>query len=380
MDLPRFLLDEWLAQKRDGSTHVEFDLGSSTGPVWTLRELLSLGGDLEQLLDTHISYESPRGSRDLRDAIAALEGCDPDYVQATTGASEALLLIFYDTAAPGANVVLPRPGYPAYDPLAQALGIEARHYHLRAGNGFRIDADEIRSLIDGNTRFVMVNSPHNPTGATLSDAEMEALHDFCAERGVQFISDQVYHPIYHGEPMRTAARLPHATVVGDFSKALCLSGLRTGWIVEPDSVRRARYLNGRSFFTVSGGAVTEPLAALALRKRDAIYGRARKIASGNLALLEQFFAAHRNLFHYTPPSGGMTAFPRMADGADARPLCAHALRHGLLIAPGDCFGMPDYFRIGFAASGDRFAAALERLTDVVAAYVSPVAANASGGR
>jgi aspartate/methionine/tyrosine aminotransferase len=377
MNLPQFLLDEWLAQKHNAATPVEYDLGSSTGPVWTLRELLSLGGDLEELLESPVSYVNSRGSFALREGIALLEGCDPEHVQATTGGAEALLLIFSDVSAPGANVVLPRPGFPTNDAMAQAFGLEARHYVLRQENGFRIDSDEIRGLIDGNTRLVLVNSPHNPTGATLSDSEMEALHDFCAERGVQFVSDQVYHPIYHEGAMRTAARLPHATVLGDFSKALCLSGLRIGWIVEPDAERRRRYLNARSFFTVCGSAMAERLGALALRQREAIYARARKIAGENLERLAAFFADRRGLFHYTPPRGGMTAFPSMADGSDARPLCAHALRQGLMLAPGDCWGMPEHFRIGFAASGEQFAAAVEKLAYVVDEFAHSVAADAA---
>jgi aspartate/methionine/tyrosine aminotransferase len=374
MNLPQFLLDEWLAQKHNAATPVEYDLGSSTGPVWTLRELLSLGGDLEELLESPVSYVNPRGSFALREGIALLEGCDPEHVQATTGGAEALLLIFSDVAAPGANVVLPRPGFPTNDAMAQAFGLEARHYELRQENGFRIDAEEIRGLVDANTRLVLVNSPHNPTGATLSDSEMEALHDFCAERGVQFLSDQVYHPIYHEGAMRTAARLPHATVLGDFSKALCLSGLRIGWIVEPDDERRRRYLNARSFFTVCGSSMAERLGALALRQREAIYARARKIAGDNLQRLAAFFADRRGTFHYTPPRGGVTAFPSMADGSDARPLCIHALRQGTMLAPGDCFGMPSHYRIGFAASGERFAGALEKLAEVVDGFTHNVAA------
>lgn len=378
MKLPRFLLDEWLAQKHDRATPVEFDLGSSTGPVWTLRELISLGGDLEELMEAPVSYVSPRGTPELREAIAALEGCSPEHVQATTGGAEGLLLIFSEAAEPGANVVLPRPGFPANDALAQAFGFEARYYTLREENGFRIDTDEIRGSIDAQTRLVLVNSPHNPTGATLNDAEMEDLHDFCAQHGVRFLSDQVYHPIYHGEPMRTAARLPHATVLGDFSKALCLSGLRLGWIIEPDAERRRRYLNARSFFTVCGGAMAERLGALALQRHATIYARARRIAAANLALLEEFFAARRDLFHYTPPKGGMTAFPCMADGSDARPLCIHALRRGILLAPGDCFGMVAHFRIGFAASGERFAPALERLAEAADGFRRQ--ANAAGNK
>jgi aspartate/methionine/tyrosine aminotransferase len=361
MTLPPFLLDEWLVQKASADPPIEFDLGSSTGPIWTLRELLSLGGDLEGLLDTSLFYTSPAGTRELREAIAAVEGVDPDCIQVVTGAAEALLLLFFGAAGPKANVILPQPGFPANDALAAALGIEARHYVLRPENQFRIDLDEVRRLADRNTRLLLVNSPHNPTGGILSDAELESLHDFCAGAGVQFVCDQVYHPIYHGAATRTAGRLPQATVLGDFSKALCLSGLRTGWIVEPDPARRRQYLTARSYFTVSNTVLGERLAALALRHHETIYVRAQRIASANLALLEDFFEAHRDTVGWVRPRGGMTAFPWLTNGADSRPFCLEAMQRGILLAPGDCFGMNANFRIGFAASGERFAGAIERL-------------------
>jgi aspartate/methionine/tyrosine aminotransferase len=365
MTLSFFLLDEWLDQKH--TARIDFDLGSSTGPVWTLKELLALSADdeIEGLLGTELFYTSAAGTASLRRAIAELEGADPDHVLVLTGAAEALLLLFIAASGAGANVILPRPGFPANDALAEWLGLEARHYVLRAENGFRIDLDEIRRLTDGNTRFLLVNSPHNPTGAVLNDAEMESLHDFCAERRVQFVSDQVYHPIYHGEGTRTAARLPHATVLGDFSKALCLSGLRTGWMVEPDAGRRRQYLNARGYFTASNTALGERLAEFALRHRAAIYARAQRVSSANLALLEGFFREGDGRLSWVRPLGGMTAFPWLTEGGDARPFCRRLLEGGLLVAPGDCFGMPSHFRVGFAASGERFARAMERLAEIV---------------
>src|SRR6185369_211013 len=228
MQLPPFLLDHWLDQKFSADPPIEYDLGSSTGPVWSLRELLALAGDhaTEPLLDTALSYTTPAGSTELREAIAKLEGVDPGEVQVVTGAAEALLILFFLAAEPDANVVLPRPGFPTNSALTESLKLESRCYTLRPENEFRIDLDEIRGLVDRNTRIVLVNSPHNPTGSVISESEMETLHDFCAGRGIQLVSDQVYHPIYHGAGMRSAVRLPHATVLGDFSKALCLSGLR----------------------------------------------------------------------------------------------------------------------------------------------------------
>jgi aspartate/methionine/tyrosine aminotransferase len=363
MQLPPFLLDQWLEQKFSANPPIEFDLGSSTGPIWTLRELLSLGGDLEALLQTQLFYTPPAGSPELRGQIARMEGVEPESVLVMTGAAEALLILFHLAASPGANVVLPKPAFPANDAVAESLGLEVRHYTLRAKDNFQIDLDEVRQLVDRATKLVLVNSPHNPSGAVLGDTEMETLHNFCAERGVQFVSDQVYHPIYHGPAMRSAARLPHATVLGDFSKALCLSGLRIGWMVEPDPRRRQCYLNARSYFTVSSTVLGERLATLALQHREAIYDRTRRATKMNLPVLDRLFEEHPDIIRWVRPAGGMTAFPWLASGIDAREFCRSLARSGVLLAPGDCFGMPSHFRIGFAASGERFAQGIERFAE-----------------
>lgn len=368
MELSPFLLDRWLEQKSAPDSPIKYDLASSTGPVWTLRELLALAGagEQERLLDTRLFYTSPSGTPELRQAIADLQGVDAGDVQVVTGAAEALLMLFFSAAEPGVNVVLPNPGFPTNTALPKSLKIEIRFYNLRRENGFRIDLDEVRSLTDRNTRIVLVNSPHNPTGAVLSDQEMESLHDFCAGRKIQFVSDEVYHPIYHGAGMRSASRLPHATVLGDFSKALCLSGLRVGWIVERNAELGERYENMRSYFTVTNTAVSERLATLALEHREAIYSRARRVAATNLALLDQVFAQHADILRWIRPGGGMIAFPWLADGSDTREFCRRLAQRGVLMAPGDCFGMPTHFRLGFATSGDKFPLALRHFNDFLA--------------
>jgi aspartate/methionine/tyrosine aminotransferase len=330
-----------------------------------LRELLELGGDLEGLLDTKLFYTPAAGSNELREELARMENVQPEHVLVTTGGAEALLILFHSAAEPAANVVLPNPGFPMNEAVAESLGLEIRRYTLRPEDGFQIDMDEIRKLTDRHTKLVLVNSPHNPTGAVVPESEMEALHNFCADRGVQIVFDEVYHPIYHGPPMRSASRLPGATVVSDFSKAFCLSGLRIGWMIERDARRREQYLNARSYFTVSSTVLAESLAALAARCREAIYDRARRVAQTNLKLLDAVFSEHADLIRWVRPAGGMTAFPWLASGMDAREFCRTMARAGVLVVPGDCFGAPSHFRIGVAASGDRFPRAMERIAAVL---------------
>src|SRR5260370_24559061 len=97
-------------------------------------------------------------------------------VQIVTGASEALVALMWLAAKPGANVIIPLPGFTTFSALPESLGLETRFYRVRRENGFRIDVDEIKRLADSKTRLILINSPHNPTRATLSDEEIEALH------------------------------------------------------------------------------------------------------------------------------------------------------------------------------------------------------------
>ena len=368
MQIPPFLLDHWLKHKFTADPPVEFDLGASTGPVWTVRELLALEPAAEdRLCSTALSYTPPAGTAELRSEIAALYGVDADSIHVATGGAEALLALFFLAAQSGANVVLPDPGYPANDALAEAVGLDIRHYLLRSENAYRLDPDEIRALVDERTKLVLVNSPHNPTGAIVTPEEMQAVHDLCASRHVDLLADEVYHPIYHGAELPSAARLERAIVLGDLSKALCLSGLRTGWIVDRDPARRARFHNARAYFTASNTALGELLGAVALRHRETVLARARRIAAANLGLLDDFFSAHDSKVRWVRPAGGFTGMPWLVDGSDGREFCLRALRHGVMLAPGDCFRMPSHFRIGFGASGDRFAAGLERLDSMLRA-------------
>lgn len=365
MRIPVFLLDEWLNHYHFADTPPEFDFASSTGPRWTARDILNLlsPDEREQFLDTELTYSDATGAWRLRAAIGEMQGVGADEVQVLTGASEALLILFLLAAEPGANVILPAPQFPPTAVLPGLLGLETRFYRLRRENGFRVDPDEVKKLADERTKLLLVNSPHNPTGATLGDEEMRELHDFAAGRGIQFVSDEVYHPVYHGRETNSAARLPRATVLGSFSKSLSASGLRVGWIVERDRARLRQYTDARGYLTISNTPLGEGLAVAALRHRETILARAQKVAADNLTLLDSFFAEHEDQLGWVRPRGGMTAFPWLKDGGEAREFCRALAERGVLLLPGDCYGMPDHFRLGFGVAEKGFAEGLERVAD-----------------
>ncbi len=359
MQLKPFLLDAWLDQYEHD---IEFNLAASTGPAWTVSDILALADHQthHRFLNHKLVYSRPAGADTLRAAIAEMQDVPVEAVQIVTGASEALVALMWLAAEPGANVIIPLPGFTTFSALPESLGLETRFYRVRRENGFRIDPDEIKRLADSNTKLILINSPHNPTGATIGDSEMEALHDFTAERGIQLVSDEVYHPIYHGRQTKSAAHLPHATVISDLSKAFSIAGVRTGWMIEHDAQRRQQYWNARAYFSICNTTTGEILSEIAIRKRDVVLGKTQEAATRNLKLLERFMADHRDVLGWIPPQGGMTAFPWLVSGENDRPFCQAATERGILLAPGDCFDASSHFRLGFAAAGDNFSKALDR--------------------
>jgi len=372
MQLKPFLLDAWLDQYEHD---IDFNLAASTGPTWTVNDILALADDetRHRFLNHNLVYSRPAGADTLREAIAEMQGVPVESVQVVTGASEALVALMWLAAEPGANVIIPLPGFTTFSALPESLGLETRFYHVRRENNFRIDPDEIERLADSNTKLILVNSPHSPTGTTIADDEMESLHDFAAERGIQLISDEVYHPIYHGRQTQSAARLSHATVIADLSKAFSIAGVRTGWMIEHDAKRRQQYWNARAYFSICNTTTGEILSEVAIRNRNIVLGKTQETATRNLKLLDRFMADHRDVLGWISPQGGMTAFPWLVSGENDRPFCQAATEHGILLAPGDCFDAPSHFRLGFAAAGADFSKALDRFGAFVKSWSSRMA-------
>lgn len=370
MRIPPFMLDQWLATYEFASPPIRYNLASSTGPRWTLGELLALGdgASLKELGELPLSYIPPQGSEALRKQVAALHDVDPDWVVITTGASEALSALYCLAAEPGASITFPFPAFPAMPVMARAWGLNVATYALERGSGFKQSAERVLAAVGESTRLVLVNTPHNPTGSVMPPAEIARLAANLEQRLIPLVVDEVYHPLYHGaSAVASAAKLPNTIVVGDLSKALSLSGLRIGWVIDRDARRRERLIDVRSYFTISGSPLTEAIAAHALANRESILARLRSVTATNLAGLSDFMSTHQGTLGWVPPAGGTTVFPWLLDGSNAREWCATVASAGVLLAPGDCFDAPEHFRLGFGAQSEGFAQALEIVSETLRA-------------
>lgn len=194
--------------------------------------------------DDNIGYSDAFGVPALRNRLARhyrdAYGLDiaADRMIVTTGSSGAFIVAFLAAFDPGDRVALASPGYPAYRNILKALGIEAVELPVGPETNYQ-PTPGILETIDGRLDGLIIASPSNPTGAMIAPDDLKALADWCREREVRLISDEIYHGITYGEPAETAlAFSDQAIVVNSFSKYYSMTGWRLGWMVAPENMLR----------------------------------------------------------------------------------------------------------------------------------------------
>jgi N-succinyldiaminopimelate aminotransferase len=210
----------------------------------------------------------------LRQAVAAHQRrhygleLDPDtQVAITTGATEAVAAALLGLVEPGDEVVVLEPYYDSYRAMLQVAGGVRRPVTLRSPD-FRVDLDELRAAVTPRTRFVLLNSPHNPTGTVLTDDELAAVAALAVEHDLTVITDEVYeHLVFDGR-----AHTPIATLPGMFERTLTLSsagksysftGWKVGWATGPAHLVSA-VVAAKQWLTFTSGAPLQPAVAHAL--------------------------------------------------------------------------------------------------------------------
>ena len=207
---------------------------------------------VESVTQGNTHYGDVDGARELRCAIAdrhAREtGTDVGWenVTVTPGAQGALFGAIMCLAQPGDEVVVPQPCYVTYDSVVQASGATLVSVPLRPERSFHLDADDVAAAITPRTRAIMINTPHNPTGAALGRDELEGLAHLCRVHDLWLVSDEVYsRTLFDGRRHVSPWSLPdmasRCVVIGSLSKSHAMTGWRVGWTVAPAAFARHMY-------------------------------------------------------------------------------------------------------------------------------------------
>lgn len=358
-------------------TEVAYDLAESGIKPMTVAELLALDGDdaRQQLLDVSLGYSEARGTLALRRQIAALyRDTTPDNVLVTTGAIEANFLLFSVLVEPGDRVIVVDPAYQQLQSVPRGLGAEVLPWRLRPESKFRYDLDELDRLAGNRAKLIVINSPHNPTGSVLNQEELQRVYAVAARAGASLLSDEAYRwlELPGRESFAGPARDlgPRGISVGTLSKPFGLPGLRLGWLVAPEEVVAACW-SQRDYLSLSPGKLSDFLAQIALRHRQAISRRTRAIAEENLSTLERWIAEREGLVDWVPPQGGLLGLLHYAFDLPSRELADRlAEEASVMLAPGSAFGYEHYLRIGLGADPHVFRDGLARAATVIEAAAS----------
>jgi aspartate/methionine/tyrosine aminotransferase len=351
MQISPFKLERFFARYEFTARYL---LCSSDCESLSVGDLLALEPGAEEAMRRNwLGYTESLGSPSLRKEIARIySSIAPDEVLVFSGAEEAIFLFMLAALNAGDHLIVHWPCYQSLFEVAKSIGAEVSLWEARAERGWALDLDELKRLVRPDTRAVIVNMPHNPTGYLMSRSDFEGLNRFTQERGLLLFCDEVYRELEYDPADRLPAACdmnPNAISLGVMSKTYGLAGLRIGWIATHHAELFQHIAALKDYTTICNSAPSELLSEIALRHRDQLAARNLQIIKSNLLLLDGFFTRHPNRFKWIRPKAGSIAFPRLLDG-DIESFCDELVQEsGVLLLPGTLYDHPgNHFRVGFA--------------------------------
>ena len=349
MNLPPFKLERYFAKYE---FNAEYLLCTSDCESMPIGDLLAMEeGAAEKFQHVWLGYTESPGSPTLRAEICKLyETIQPDEILVHSGAEEAIFLFMFAAFKEHDHVIVHSPGYQSLESVARAAGCDISPWQAREENAWALDLDELRDLMRTNTKAIIINTPHNPTGYLMSLQDYASVHQFAQENNLLLFSDEVYRESEY-EP---ATRLPagcdfgdHAVSLGVTSKTYGLAGLRIGWIATRNKRIYEKMASLKDYTTICNSAPSEFLAEVALRHRAKLVERNLGIIKANLAVMDDFFVRHNHLFKWIRPQAGSMAFPRWLKG-DVEQFCDGLVNEvGVLLLPGSMYDdTQNHFRLG----------------------------------
>jgi aspartate/methionine/tyrosine aminotransferase len=322
------------------------------------------------IADGHTHYSPAAGIPDLKEAVAAFfsrtRGVDfpADNVVITPGAKPVMLYTIFALCQEGDEVLYPDPGFPMYESLAAFSGATPVPVPLREERQFRMDPDEVASLLTDRTRLVILNSPHNPCGSSLSSEDVQRLAQVLGDRDVYVLSDEMYWAIrYGGEHASIAPLLPERTILLDgCSKTFAMTGWRLGFAALPQPL--VEPVSRLIINSVSCTATFTQMAAIAalegpwepVQEMVAEFAKRRDVMVEGLNRIDGLSCVE--------PSGAFYAFPNCTAIGPSRKVAVELLeRAGVAALWGSAFGSggEGYLRISYANSVENIRDALESI-------------------
>jgi len=293
---------------------------------------------------------------------------DLNNVVVTCGSQEAMTAAFLSIVDVGDEVLIPNPGFPAYDACVKISQGNPVYYRLPAEKDFAFDIEEFRSKITPKTRAAVVISPSNPTGKILTETDLKNIADVLKDTGIFLISDEIYSDLYFTKRPRSASEFYAKTIiVSGLSKSLSMTGWRLGWVAskEADITRAVQVLHG--FLTVCTSAITQKASLLAwTTEAEAAKQYARDVYKARGRFLVDLFESKMGL-HATSPEGAFYTMLDVRSLGDDIEVAEKCLQNRVITVPGKAFGdeAAGFLRISFCNPEDKMVEGVQRMKEAL---------------
>lgn len=236
--------------------------------------------------------------------------------------------------------------------IPKSKGAEVTEIQLKEEHNWRIDLQSIQRTIKPNTKCIIINFPHNPTGQVIEEGELQGLIEICESKGIWLFFDEVYRLL--GKPEKpwaspAACLSDKALSLGVMSKAFGMAGLRIGWIAckDKDMIYKMKLM--KDYLSICNSAPAEILSMIVLNNKDAILKRNNKIVADNLKLLDEFFTEYSYLFAWVRPQGGCVGFVKYKGIGSIESFYEKLVNtQNVLLMPASIYDYAsNHFRIGF---------------------------------
>ncbi len=350
MQLRPFKLERYFAQYEFNTRYL---LCSSDCESLSVADLLNLEpGSEAGLQSCWLGYTESAGAPSLRQEIARIyETIRPEEVLVHSGAEEAIFLFMLAALKEGDHVIVHWPCYQSLFEVARSLGCQVTLWKGNPQDNWRLSLEDLAQGLRPETRAIILNTPHNPTGYLMPRPMYQEVHRMARANGSLLFGDEVYRELEHDPDLRLAAACDSsetALSLGVMSKTYGLAGLRIGWVATHNAEILQKMATLKDYTTICNSAPSEYLAELALRHRRQLADRNLAIVLHNLEILDGFFERHPNRFTWQRPPAGPIAFPQYK-GGDVEAFCRRLVTQaGVLLLPGTLFDDEhNHFRIGF---------------------------------
>ena len=351
MKLEKFKLEDFFEKYE---FKVKYLLCASDCESFTIGELLDLEEEADLALKQHwLGYTESPGNPTLREEISKLyQNIDAEDILVFSGAEEGIFVFMNVYLNTGDHVIVQEPAYQSLFEVAHSLGCEITKWSMNYDHDWELDIEFLENNIKKNTKCLILNFPHSPTGYLPSKKNYTEIVKIAREKNIMIFSDEVYRFLELNPDDKLPAMCDvyrKGISLGVMSKSFGLAGLRIGWIATKEKALLRSLLSLKNYTTICNSAPSEFLSMLALRNKKLILERNRELIKSNVRLLENFFNEYQNLFSWVKPKGGSVAFPKLLIQDDVDQFCLDLLEvEGVLLMPGSIFNYDKpHFRIGF---------------------------------